>query len=307
MKSFDHNITKLPLYVSNSPTKQATFLEDKTVIVINFNLHCTCFLLTAATAFCAVWRSRNKTKATPLLSRVFLSLRMVTLWKAKDEYQTICPKNNISPRRLWLKVGRGRGTWDVGTSGRGDVGTWGLGDVGTWGRGDSGTRGRVNSGMWGRGDTFSKYRISEMGQHRQESWIACVILLFKYQLNTQQNSKIGFSKSHSHHPSQSSNVKQSRRPNGPLLTLQLKFHVAAFVVVVAQKLEPYDSFSVLNWSLNTVQVSLLAALWLHLSWLLFNLLPLIRVVTVDVVENVRHLRARSPPGGGGGYCHIWAI
>ena len=123
---------------------------------------------------------------------------------------------------LWLKVGRGRGTWDVGT------------------------RGRVNSGMWGRGDTFSKYRISEMGQHRQESWMACVILLFKYQLNTQRNSKIGFSKSHSRHPSQSSNVKQSRRPNGPLLTLQLKFHVAAFVVVVvvAQKLEPYDSFSV---------------------------------------------------------------
>ena len=31
---------------------------------------------------------------------------------------------------------------------------------------------------------------------------------------------------------QSSTVKQSRRPNGPLLILQLKFHVAAFVVVV---------------------------------------------------------------------------
>ena len=74
--------------------------------------------------------------------------------------------------------------------------------------------------------------------------MACVILLFKYQINTQRNSKIGFSKSHSRHPSQSSNVKQSRRPNGPLLTLQQKFHVAAFVVVVAQKLEPYDSFSV---------------------------------------------------------------
>ena len=46
-------------------------------------------------------------------------------------------------------------------------------------------------------------------------------------------------------------MKQSRRPNGPLLTLQLKFHVAAFVVVVvvvvvvvAQKLDPYDFFSV---------------------------------------------------------------
>ena len=39
-------------------------------------------------------------------------------------------------------MGRGRGTWDVGT--------WGRGDSGTWGREDSGTRGRVNSGMWGR-------------------------------------------------------------------------------------------------------------------------------------------------------------
>ena len=41
-------------------------------------------------------------------------------------------------------------------------------------------------------------------------------------------------------------MKQSRRPNGPLLTLQLKFHVAAFVVVVvvAQKRDPYDFFSV---------------------------------------------------------------
>ena len=73
-------------------------------------------------------------------------------------------------------------------------------------------------------------------------------MLFKYQLNTQRNSKIGFSKSHSRHPSQSSTVKQSRRLNDPLLTLQLKFHVAAFVVVVvvvvAQKLDPYDFFSV---------------------------------------------------------------
>ena len=59
--------------------------------------------------------------------------------------------------------------------------------------------------------------------------------------------EIGFSKIHSRHPSQSSTVKQSRRPNDPLLTLQLKFHVAAFVVVVvvvAQKRGPYDFFSV---------------------------------------------------------------
>ena len=70
-------------------------------------------------------------------------------------------------------------------------------------------------------------------------------MLFKYELNIQGNSKIGFSKSHSCHTSQSSTVKQSRRPNDPL-PLQLKFHVAAFVVVVvAQKLEPYD-FSVIH-------------------------------------------------------------
>ena len=73
-----------------------------------------------------------------------------------------------------------------------------------------------------------------------------ICMLFRYQLNTQRNSKNGFSKSHSRHPSQSSTVKQSRRPNGPLLALHLKFHVAAFVVVVvAQKLEPYDFFSVI--------------------------------------------------------------
>ena len=85
----------------------------------------------------------------------------------------------------WAVTKSGTGTWrlgdvgtwgcgdsgrgDVGTRGRGDVGTWGLGDVGTRGLRDSGTRGCVNSGTWGRGDTFSKYRISEMGQHRQES------------------------------------------------------------------------------------------------------------------------------------------
>ena len=35
---------------------------------------------------------------------------------------------------LSLKVGRGRGTWEAGT--------WGRGDLGTRGRGDAGTRGR---------------------------------------------------------------------------------------------------------------------------------------------------------------------
>ena len=105
----------------------------------------------------------------------------------------------------------GTGTWDLG---RGDSGTRGLGDSGTRGRGDSGTWGRGDSGTWGRGDSETWERGDSGTWGRGD-------------------------------PSQSSNVKQSRRPNGPFLTLQLKFHVAAFVVVVvAQKLEPYDSFSV---------------------------------------------------------------
>ena len=53
-------------------------------------------------------------------------------------------------------------------------------------------------------------------------------------------------------------MKQSRRPNGPLLTLQLKFHVAAFVVVVAQKLETYDSFSV-----TEVEIPCKCPCWRH--------------------------------------------
>ena len=135
----------------------------------------------------------------------------------------------------------------LGTWGLGDVGTWGRGDSGTWGSGDSGTRGRGDVGTRGRGDAATHFRSIEFQKWdniAKKVELLVFILLFKYQLNAERNSKIGFSKSHSRLPSQSSNVKQSRRPNGPLLTLQLKFHVAAFVVVVAQKLEPYDSFSV---------------------------------------------------------------
>ena len=40
---------------------------------------------------------------------------------------------------LLLKVGRGRGTWDLGLE---DSGNRGRGDAGTRGRGDAGTRGR---------------------------------------------------------------------------------------------------------------------------------------------------------------------
>ena len=55
--------------------------------------------------------------------------------------------------RLLLKVGRGRGTWGLGTRGSGDAGTRGLKDVGTRGLGevgreDVGTRRRV--GIRGR-------------------------------------------------------------------------------------------------------------------------------------------------------------
>ena len=54
---------------------------------------------------------------------------------------------------LSLKVGRGRGTWDAGTWGRG---TRRRGDVGTRGRGDAGTRGRGDAGTRGRGDAGTR-------------------------------------------------------------------------------------------------------------------------------------------------------
>ena len=67
---------------------------------------------------------------------------------------------------LLLKVGRERGTWDLGTWGRWDVGTRGRGDAGTWGRWDSGTRGRRDSGTWGRGD------VGTQGRGNSGTWYA---------------------------------------------------------------------------------------------------------------------------------------
>ena len=51
-----------------------------------------------------------------------------------------CVRKSPQTFRLLLKVGRGRGTWDLG------LGTWGLGDVGMWGRGDEGTQGGGTQG-----------------------------------------------------------------------------------------------------------------------------------------------------------------
>ena len=149
------------------------------------------------------------------------------------------------------KSGQGRGDRElrhVETRGRGDVGTWGCVDVGMRERRDVGTRARRDSGT--RRHIFEEENFRNGRTSPRKLNCLCYFakminwMLFKYQLNTQRNLKIGFSKSHSRHPSQSSTLKQSRRPNGPLLTLQLKFHVAAFVVVVAQNLDPYDFVSV---------------------------------------------------------------
>ena len=62
---------------------------------------------------------------------------------------------------LSLKVGRGRGTWDVGR------GTRGRGDVGTWGRGDAGTRGRGDSRTQGREDFETRRRAGILGRDKQ--------------------------------------------------------------------------------------------------------------------------------------------
>ena len=139
--------------------------------------------------------------------------------------------------------------------GLGGVGTWGRGGSGTWGRGDAGTQGLGDVGTSGLGDAVTHSRSTEFQKWENipekvevlmlfSKMINC--MLFKCLLKTQRNSKIGFSKIHSRHPSQSSTVKQSRSPNVPLLILKLKFHVAAFVVVVvvAKKPDPYDFFSV---------------------------------------------------------------
>ena len=74
-------------------------------------------------------------------------------------------------------------------------------------------------------------------------------------------------------------MKQSRRPNGPLLTLQLKFHFAAFIVVVvivvdvAHKLEPYDVFSVIDVLISWQCPALLGHCDSGSSRRLFKLLP----------------------------------
>ena len=57
------------------------------VATVNHETNNTCFLFIAVTALWAICRSKNSTNATPLLSLVSLSLRMVTL-KEKENKQT---------------------------------------------------------------------------------------------------------------------------------------------------------------------------------------------------------------------------
>ena len=117
---------------------------------------------------------------------------------------------------LWLKVGQGRGTWDVGTQGfwdvgRGDVGTWDLGmlgrgtrgrgmrDLETWGRGTRGCgdMGCRNLGTSGCKDVINKQHLNfalnfgggEKGameslpiaddfQHPWSPWYTCLLAYF---------------------------------------------------------------------------------------------------------------------------------
>ena len=102
--------------------------------------------------------------------------------------QNVPESSSITTEGLLLKVGRGRGTWDlktrgledartrgggdVGTWGRGDVRTRGRGDVGTWGRGDAGTWGRRDSRTWGRGDAGTRRggaRVRQNSETRGDS------------------------------------------------------------------------------------------------------------------------------------------
>ena len=128
-------------------------------------------------------------------------------------------REDLEPLDVWT-----RGLGDAGTRGRGDAGTQGLGGSGARELGDSGSRALGDSGTRECGDAFSKYRISEMGEHpnvkRKLNCLWCfaitiIRMLFKYKLDTHLDLKTGFSKSTSRHPSQSLTVKQSRRPNGP--------------------------------------------------------------------------------------------
>ena len=57
----------------------------------NHETNDTCFLFIAVTALWAICRSKNNTNATPLLSLVSLSLRMVTLEeKTNKQMQKVC-------------------------------------------------------------------------------------------------------------------------------------------------------------------------------------------------------------------------
>ena len=70
---------------NQSVTPTATHLLPPNIFCLMSNT-CTCFLLIAATAFCAICRSKNNTNATPLLSLVSLSFRIVTLKTEKGFY-----------------------------------------------------------------------------------------------------------------------------------------------------------------------------------------------------------------------------
>ena len=70
----------------------------------NHETHNTCFLFIAVTALWAICRSKNSTNATPLLSLVSLSLRMVTLTE-KTNKQTNAKRyvnNNRKERRIMM-------------------------------------------------------------------------------------------------------------------------------------------------------------------------------------------------------------
>ena len=62
------------------------------VATVNHETNNTCFLFIAVTALWAICRSKNSTNATPLLSLVSLSLRMVTLKEKENKQTNKCKK-----------------------------------------------------------------------------------------------------------------------------------------------------------------------------------------------------------------------
>lgn len=71
----------------------------------NHETNNTCFLFIAVTALWAICRSKNSTNATPLLSLVSLSLRMVTLTEKQTNKQTNAKRyvnNNRKERRIMM-------------------------------------------------------------------------------------------------------------------------------------------------------------------------------------------------------------